>query len=231
MLKIYQIYFDDKSKAGCYPEWNHYDNSEKLTEYFENSVIVDLINSGAHKDANYFGVFSHDIKREMVFKEWVGENNKLAFSPNALDQMVSVFYKGVEVFGFQSRRKQTNIIFQAERYHPGFVKYMEKVLSETGFLDSIPNKLNHIILFNHFIMKSEIYEQYVKELLIPAMDVMRGMPELFDNAKYIKPLPQERKDRFMKAFGKDYYPYHPFICERLPSLFMEKYKYNFRHIF
>lgn len=230
MLKIYQIYFDDKSKASCSPEWNHYDNSEKLTEYFENDVIVNLINKDAHKDADYFGVFSHDIKREMVFKETVGETNKFAFSPNALDQIVKL-YKDVEVFGFQKRRKNPNIITQAERYHPGFVKAIERILSITGFMDSIPPKLNNVILFNHFIMKSEIYEQYVRELLQPAMGVMRTMPELFDNAKYIKNTTQETKDRFMKAFGKDYYPYHPFICERLPSLFMEKYKYNFRHIF
>lgn len=230
MLKIYQIYFDEKSKAGCDPEWEHYDNSEKLTEYFENSVIVELINEGKHKEGDYFGVFSHDIKREMVFKEWVG-NHRLEFSPDTLSEIVTKFYKNVEVFGFQKRRKQPNIVNQAERYHTGFVVAMEKILNETGFLDKIPSKLNDIILFNHFIMRSDIYERYVEELLVPAMEVMREMPELFDNAKYMKNISEETKARFMKAFGKDYYPYHPFICERLPSLFMEKYHYNFRHIF
>jgi hypothetical protein len=229
MIKIHQIYFNEKSKRNCYPQWEHYDNSEKLTEYFENTVIVDLIRQGAHKDAEYFGVFSHDIKREMVYKEWIGENNKLAFSPAALEQCIRL-YKDVEVFGFQRRRENPNIVKQAERYHPGFIKAMEHILSETGFLDAIPPQLNNIILFNHFVMRSEIYEQYVNELLIPAMEVMRGMPELFKDAKY-KRIDEPTKARFLKAFGKGYFPYHPFICERLPSLFMEKYKYSFRQIF
>lgn len=230
-LRVFQIYFGEKSQKNCYPEWIHYDNSKGLTEYFENSVIVQLISEGAHLGAKYFGVVSHDFYASAKFKEWVTTDKKLSFSPQNLETVITNHYPGIDVFSFQKRRQNPNIVFQAERYHPGFIKAMDYILKETGFIDGIPNKLNHVILFNHFIARSEIYERYVKELLIPAMEVMKGMPELWNDAKYKNVITPEVKDRFMKSFGKPFYPLHPFICERLPSIFMEKYKYSFRHIF
>ena len=59
MLNIWQIHFDQQTKSNCFHEWNHYDNSDKLTEFFENSVIVDLYNKGEIDRSDYFGVFSH----------------------------------------------------------------------------------------------------------------------------------------------------------------------------
>ena len=39
------------------------------------------------------------------------------------------------------------------------------------------------------------------------------------------------KERFMESFNRPYYTFHPFVCERLPSLFMMKHNINFKHIF
>jgi len=65
-LNIWQVYFDENTKKACDPAWNHYDNSYRLTEFFENSVIVDLVNRGEHLKG-YFGVFSHDVKDSIPF--------------------------------------------------------------------------------------------------------------------------------------------------------------------
>ena len=239
-IEVYQIYFNEQSKANCFPEWKHYDNSGKLTEYFENSVIVDLINKGAHKNSEYFAVFSHDIKKEIIFKESISTDLKYKFGPQELETVITKFYPDTDWFAFEKRRKQKNIVTQAERYHPGFIAAMEIILKETGFMEKIPVALPKIVLFNHFIAKSDLYEQYVKELLIPAMEVMKGMPELFDDARYIrrgnvphgKTMPDNWTEHFKRAFGVPHYPYHPFICERLPSVFLSKYsKIKFRHIF
>jgi hypothetical protein len=226
LINIWQVYFNEKSKANCYPEYNHYDNSEKLTEYFENSVIVDLIRNGEHKKADYFGVWSHDIRKELVWKE-----GELRFSPANLEIVVEA-NKHIDIFGFQKRRENRNIILQAEHYHKGFVAIVQRILEETKFLPQIPKTLDHVILFNHFIAKSEVYEQYVNELLIPAMSVLANIHEAWNDANYKKgKTTPEIKARFVKAFGKDYYPMHPFILERLPSLFLQKYKLPFKHVF
>lgn len=229
-LEAYQIHFDQKSKSNCFPEWNHYDNSNKLTEYFENSVISELISEGAHLDSEYFAVFSHDIARHVHFKEWINNTEKLAFNPDNLLRVVEE-NPDVDVFAFEKRRKNQNIIHQAEHYHPGFIRMITSIIREIGLMDEVPSKIDHIILFNHFVARSEIYEQYVTEVLNPAMEAMKGMDDLWQDAKYIKPMPEVLKNRFFRAFGKPYYPFHPFLLERLPSLFVQKHKLNVKQIF
>lgn len=226
-VRIFQIYFDEKSKANCFDEWETYDNSEGLTEYFENSVIVDLINKGAHKKSEYFGVLSHDFKPNRY--EWMGEMRLFPIPSNI--ELAVTTYKN-DCYSFQKKRQNPNIVTQADGYHPGFSEYMKIILNEVGFMSDIPKTLDKIILFNYFICKSEIYEQYVNELLIPAIEVMKTMPGLYNNANYKKNVDEKTLDRFERAYGKRYYPYHPFICERLPSLFFHKYsQYSFRQIF
>ena len=224
MLNIWQIHFDQQTKRNCYPEWNHYDNSEKLTEHFENSVIVDLYNKGEIDKADYFGVFSHDCKKDLVFKE-----DGLVFDPQNLEKVV-VASPEVDFFSFQKRRQQKNIVLQAENYHPGFVDMINTILKETGFLDKLPKFLNHIVLFNYFVAKKDIYKQYVEELLIPAMKVLEEMPAAYNDARY-KRVDEVTQERFIKAFGRPYWVYHPFLLERLPSIFLQKYKLNVKQIF
>jgi hypothetical protein len=223
-VNVWQVYFDEVSKANCYPEYNHYDNSERLTELFENEVIISLVQMGEHLKAKYFGVWSHDIKDEFIFKE-----NGQRFSPEYLEELLKI--SDYPVIGFQKRRKNPNIIIQAEHYHPGFVAIMQKVLNITGYLPKIPDRVNNILLFNHFLMRGELYERYVNELLIPAVNALKEIPEAFNDAKYSRKRAPETEARFIKAFGKPYYPFHPFILERLPSLFLQKNKLTVKHLF
>lgn len=237
---FYQIHFNAESKGNCFPEsdiWKHYDNANRLTQYFENSPIVDLITKDRHKGFDYFGVFSHDAKQHIKFAERLG-NEDLRFSPDNLKRVIES-YPEVDVFGFEKRRKNDNIIVQAERYHPGFIRLIETIINEIGFMEKVPAKIDHIILFNHFVARSEIYEAYVKEVLIPAMAVMDCMPELWADSGYLKndhilhgkAMPENWRQHFKDAFGVPYYPYFPFLCERLPSLFVQKHKLNFKQIF
>ena len=221
-VNIYQVHFDSASRHNCYPEFLKYNNSGRLNQYFENQVIVDLIKAGAHKDSAYFGVWSHDIKNELVFKE-----DGKTFTPDYFCELV-IRHK-CDVYGLQKRRKNPNIVRQAEQYHPGFVAMMTKILDMVGY-GELPHRLDYIILFNHFVMRSEIYEQYVTELLKPAMEALQAIPEAWNEARY-KRMDEATKQRFMAAYGKPYYPYHPFLLERLPSIFMQKHKFSFKHLF
>lgn len=224
MLNIWQIYYSERTRKNCYSEYSLYDNTDKLTEHFENSVIVELIEKGEHLKGEYFGVFSHDIGSDIVFRE-----DGMAFNPHNLEKVVKANTE-VDVFSFQKRRNQKNIVFQAENYHKGFLEIMKNVLSETGFLSELPRRLDKIILFNYWVARSEVYASYVEELLAPAMKVLEQIPEAYQDAKY-KTVEAETKERFRRAFGKPWYPYHPFILERLPSIFMQERDYSFKHIF
>ena len=175
-----------------------------------------MINDRKHLKSKYFAVFSHDIKHEIVMK-----HNRLPFNIVNLEQIID----DDDVYSFQSRRQSKNIIHQAERYHPGFTNFIDYILTEIGY--KIPNVLSKIVLFNHFVAKSEVYERYVREMLEPAMRIMNNMPELHKDANYKKKHPD-----FTNQLGYNFYPYHPFLCERLLSVWLE---YNpditFKHIF
>ena len=111
---IFQVYFDEESKRNCSEGFTWYENKH-LTEFFENQVIVDL-----YTGQDLFGVFSHDI--DFPFKE-----DGLKFSPDNLNTVLSRWQE-VEVFSFQKRRRQKNIVAQAENYHKGIVGMTQKVL-------------------------------------------------------------------------------------------------------
>ncbi|NRA91231.1 MAG: hypothetical protein HRU26_00860 [Psychroserpens sp.] len=221
-LVAYQIYYSEETKNNCFTShdwWNLYDNTNALTPFFENTPIANLIESGAHKTSEYFAVFSHDIMHEIAFKE----NNKV-FNPVNLRDSIGYY----DVYSFQKRRRQENIVIQADNYHPGFTDITKKILSKVGY--ELPNKIDRIILFNHFIMKSELYERYYNEMLKPAMEVMSEMDELNKDAGYHKF--KKNKIDFTSQLGYPHYPYHPFICERLPSIWLQHNKdLSFSHIF
>ena len=227
MLNIYQVYFDEATKKACNPAWHHFDNSWKLTEYFENEVIALLINQGEHLKDEYFGVFSHDVMDSINFKE-----DGLRFSPKALEAVVKKY--GVDVFSFQKRRQNENISLQANNYHPGFNDIMKKVLDHCGL--ELPPKLDKIVLFNLMVCKGEFWEAYFNDLLRPVMEILKEIPEAYEDSRYAligrKDLNDGRGDRFEKGFGKRHYPYHPFICERLASIYLQlNPQWSFKQIF
>lgn len=226
MLNIWQVYFDETTKASCYPEWKGYDNSGILTEFFENSVIEDLMLNSDHLDGDYFGVFSHDVKEGINFRE-----DGLNFSPKNLERIIE--RHDIDVFSFQKRRRQENIVTQAERYHKGFLKIMHQVLEHCGF--RLPNKLDKIVLFNYMVCRPDFWESYYYEMLKPAMSILKEIPEAYNDSGYAligRPMTKEKEERFIKAFGKPHYPFHPFICERLASIYLQlNPQFTFKQIF
>jgi hypothetical protein len=209
---IRQIYFDDASKANLLPDAIPYYNG-RLTEFFENEVIATQPVQG-----DYYGVFSHDIAADMVFRM-----DGLNFSIQNLTILIDRY--PADVYSFQNRRKNKNIVYQADHFHPNFSNYMKQILGEIGW--ELPDKLEFIILFNHFVARADLYQMYIDTLLKPAMEVMRSMPELYADAKYKKTPPKNVKELW------GHYPYHPFLCERLPSIFVQKHKNELicKHLF
>lgn len=227
MVNIWQNYFDEATKKACNPAWNHYDNSEGLTEFFENTVIVDLIKRGEHYKEDYFGLFSHDVEESIPFKSI---DNK-RFSPHHLEEVIK--NHPADAYGFALRRQNENISLQAERYHPGFNDIMDQVLEACGY--KLPPKLDHIILFNLMVCSGEFWGDYYHKMLKPAMEALKDIPEAYNDSRYQligRPMTPEKEARFIKAFGKPYYPFHPFICERLASIFLQlNRQYTFLQIF
>lgn len=217
-LKVFQIYFDDSQLAQL--EYLPLKN-DNCTVFFENTVIKNLIESGHHLDAEYFGVVSYQLRKKLdLTKAWrgskIGNVSNTEFSPILFEQVLLA--EKPDVLSFQRHESHDNVSF-SDRFHPNFTTYFRKIMHQIGY-NWQPTTFEHIVYCNFFVAKSEIYEKYVKEMLIPAMKVMETMPELMGNSRYPKQLPPV----LCQKFGINHYPYHTFICERMFSYFMHLHK-------
>lgn len=204
MLKIYQVYYEDSQLGLC--DFTPVKN-ENCTEFFENSVIAELVS--AEKEADYIGVVSWNLRGKLISP--IGPTG-YGFMFNENDIYNVIDRKGVaDVFGF-IRYNNHNPLTYFCGVHPKLENFTLKILSELG-RGIIPTTLDHVFYGNHFVAKREVYQSYVSELLIPAMEIMKTMPELWQDSGYPKPLPKHLSEKW----GVSFYPYHAFICERLFS--------------
>lgn len=217
MIKIYQIYFREDQRA-CLDYIPYY--NPDCTVFFENSVIQDLVQKQKQTqgDAEYFGVVSYKLREKIgeTIESW--KNNKnianksiRKFTP---EQFQHELLKGKpDAMSFQ-RHMGHDPISYANKFHPGFSGYFQHILKKVGYNWS-PTYLENVFYCNYFVAKNEIYEKYVNDMLAPAMEVMKNMPELMRDSHYPHKLPENLKEKF----GVNHYPYHPFICERMFSYF------------
>lgn len=212
-LKIFQIYYKDDQIGEL--DYTPYRN-DNCNYYFEHQVMVDLINRGAHLDSYYFGVLSHKFRQKIAFTKHSGISNIAnksvqEFTPEQFER--ELFRHRPDVMSVQRHIPHDPISF-GDRFHPGLSAMFQRIMNEIGYNWS-PTSFENIFYCNYFVANSDVYEDYVKAMLEPAMDVMARMPEVMNNSGYPKPLP----DNLRNAWGIDYYPYHTFICERMFSYY------------
>lgn len=223
LFEIYQIYYNEKSKANCYDFTRHYFN-QKCSVFFENEVISNLINDEAHKQSEYFGVLSHLHRAKMPGRTKVNAENLKKF----LEE------KRPELLSFQIGDAKT-IFPKSKNYHPKFLNLFSKMIEKTFGEPFNPEFIPSIyIMFNSFLAKSEVYERYVREALSPCIEKIRTDEELntlvMQNGNYHAAVLRFRDNPKLKEqLGIDYYPYIPFLLERLPCWYFSqknlKYEY------
>ncbi len=217
LLKIYQVYYKPEQHAAC--EYAALLNKD-CSLYFENSVILELVGQGAHRDAEYFGVVSWKLRKKVV--STLGPRVRISpFSPVALEGKLAAYRP--DIIGLQEYTRH-NPMKLFPGIHKDLAGLFGKVMSALGH-DWKSKYLEHNFYCNHFVAKSEIYERYVLEMLNPAMTVMNNMPELMIDSGYPKSLPIELRMKW----GIEYYPYHPFICERLFSYWVSLNKFDVKY--
>lgn len=221
-LDVYQVYFDESQVKDL--DYTPYFN-EKCTIFFENEVIKNLIEKNKHLNCEYFGVVSHKLRKKLSLMQtkWahiphLASKSKNYFTVDNFEYELKNQFP--DVMSFENHIPQDTVSF-ANFYHPNFSKYFSYIVHKIGF-DWKPTVFKDVIYCNHFVAKKDIYEKYVKEMLEPAMEVMREMPELYKDSKYQNPLP----DKLKHSFGLNHWPYHSFIAERFISYFCHIHKLN-----
>lgn len=209
-IRIHQVCFDSRSLAAVDPAYVPYFNSTRQP-FFENAVISDLMENGADREADYFGIFSWRFSRKIP----LGANDILGRMSK--DDCAS------DVYSFFGWDEGTRIWLQGETAHPGIIEATEYLLSKMGIRLNLGRIRPPVVFQNHFICRSRLYRKYYLEMLRPAILLMcspkqrklRGL--LNRDANYRPDLPPEY---FISNFGMIHATLHPFICERLFSTWL-----------
>ncbi len=209
MNKFYQIYFHESQLDKL--DYTPYFNNANV--FFENQVIVDL--KDEMNGCDYFAVLSHSLRDKCtVSKRWVGNINNtssLEFTPERFEVFLNKHKP--DAMSFQ-RHPSHDPVTLADKYHPNFSSYFRDIIGAIGY-NWKPTVFENVFYCNYQTVKPEIYRDYVDSMLRPAMNYMWLVSELMGNSNYPKQLPKELCDRF----GIDWYPYHPFLCERMFSFY------------
>lgn len=205
-IALYQIYYEDSQKEHIFPFATPYKNTE-LTEYFENSVIQEVVYM---ETADKIGVCSWQLKHKLRF--YVPP--KREFNTETLESNYDVLLLTRNGGGHQ-------MLNRLEGWHPGALQILRDVCDHIGL--NCPNEVTHPVYFNHFVAAQDVYNGYVRGFLSPAMAFMHTDAEirkrLWIDSGYsslTNKIPQIVKDKW------GYYPMHTFVLERLFSVYLEK---------
>lgn len=214
--KLVQIYYAEEQKNKCFPFADLHFNTS-LTVFFENAVIKDVVLS---TKADKIAVVSWKLKEKLRW--YIGRPRELT-----LELLETDF----EVMSFTKNTKYHNMLAAANAWHPGFLTTFDKILSKIGV--SRPGEVKIPIYQNSHCTKTSIYKDYVQTYLSPAMEVMENDPEIrklcYQDSRY-SDLTHQTADHLEGKIGIRYYPMHPFLLERLFSVYVHNKRLNVTHL-
>jgi hypothetical protein len=205
---ILQIYYDDNSKKHLDRGFIPYDNSQKLTDLYENQVIIELYYNitNSNKKYNYVGVLSWRffektrLRSEEVYR-FIDKCDKdvILLTPKNLMNYSHPFSKN----GFLSSQDICKLIDE------------ENIFSVK--LDGFNDK-KCVSFCNYVLYKQEIFIEYVEKYLLKVYNLLN-------------------KDKFKKILNakiehrNSLYPVLPFFFESLPQFFIINENKSFDYIF
>lgn len=213
--KLIQIYYKDEQKTACYPFSDLHFN-DKLTIFFENTPISRFVME-AKEDK--IGVCSWKLREKMKYN---------VCRPRVLTE--EVINSDYDVLSFTCNTRNHRMLEAADRWHAGFRVAINKIVESIG--SRCPGDVKIPIYQNAFMAKREIYQDYVKKWLNPAMELMIKDSEMnkiaMIDSRYTQLAKKEAASfEYLKnQIGVPYYPMAPFLLERLFSIYVHNNKIN-----
>ncbi len=221
MYDVKQIYFDDNSKANLLGYFTPYHNHAP-TVFLENTVISKEVKKC---DAQYFGVVSHKLRYKI---------NNFPYDKNEKEIRQGYFEKVLPTCNvLVLQRVAGHMMQQLEAWHQGACETLQMILDAVGYDFDVGGTIKHNIYSNHFIARYGIYEEYVRLLLDPAMEVMEGDKNIKKRCMIdsgYTTLTGPPPEHLQKSWGFGYWPMHPFLCERLFSIYINNKNYNVKYL-
>lgn len=224
-LNIYQIYFDDKHlnilDSSAIPYYN-----KELTPYFENDIIIKLIENNKHKNCKYFGVIGYSFIKKLGwtptrFRRTSNTRQIPSLSNYKLNkQLIKKYYdEGYHLIYYVVG---IDYIYTHRPVAYSLVYIIHQIGKNHVDLAEFANKA---IYCNYYIAIPELWDLYYKEYLAPVKKLMEENETvkqlIWEDANYQGNIP---KDDLIKNFGVPYYPQHSFILERLINYFLAEHR-------
>jgi hypothetical protein len=229
LIEINQIFYNESSKRNCYDFTNHYyNNPDNRFDMclFENRVIAELIETSNLQSNDIFSVLSHKFKAAKSTTPIFGKQS-LIFN---LENIQRLFDESdTQLLTFFRNNRTKNIILQSKSNHPKtpFIQALDLLLKTANIdfnvLQPIPHRV--YIMRNAFIARFGIYQRYYNEMLKPCIDAMKDENNvrlnelLWQSANYSVERMRFKDNPKLTQFFK-HYTLHPFILERLPSIWL-----------
>lgn len=224
-FKLLQIFYDQQQKKQLVyqPYWNPRPVT-KGTDYhkryifMESDVMLRCYESGAHHGHDYFGVLSPNFQNKIDGSKTWGQLKNLG--PGWHKPSFEKYFNqrfGAQIIGF-CKHKPHSVFQVAEKYHPGIRKVTEGILNKIGYIVNLDDVQMQPIYFNYFLAHKDVYTHFCQTLLDPFVHAAKDYQPMWGNSSYTRPFPLN------KVYDVGYWPYHPFIAERLISLYIHKEK-------
>lgn len=203
-MEFWQIVYKDEHYKHLYPFAKPYFN-EGLTIFFENEPISRLV---MESKADKVSVCSWRLHQKT--------RNIFPVTEQALNS-------NYEVMAFRIVSKKHQMIAAMREWHKDSITAIDLLWAKLGL--KRPGEARHPIYMNHYAARTDIYQDYVKNFLIPAMEVITKDEELHNLMIQPSGYGKLSKGRDLKSvqdkLGMTDYPLCPFILERCPSLYYQ----------
>ena len=213
---VYQIWYNEQTRKQIVDAFTPFHNP-KLSEFFENDVILNVVSQGKHKETDWFGVLSPEFF------------SKAATGGVRVTELQKRLNDSLDMMTF-TRSENTNMIKQGDNWHRvqngSFSSIVQQVIRRAGIEWSVDDRLRLPIYNNYVIARPWVWDRYVNEMLLPCMEVMENAEGefrelLWQDAKYHKSRRKSVQAHLQANFGVPHYPLHTFICERFWSVWVE----------
>ena len=225
-LKIRQIYYTEEQRAGLLEHAIPYHNPQ-ANHFLENQVILDCFLQSDHIGCDYYGVLSPRFF----------DKTKRRYAYEAIRDFITGDAGRADVYSFYKSERAENVWAEAVTlWHPKrMTEIGQMIFGRLGWSVDILKLRTSTIFSNHWIAKSSIFARYAGQVLAPAMKLMETDAEIrhacFEDSKYGELFKDPRycrsmgysgatREQCLKLFGRPYYTYHPFLCERFFSTWL-----------
>lgn len=156
--KIYQIYYDSKSKAALDSAFTPLDNTaNERPDWFEFWVIRNFLKSSRLDENQLYGFLSPSFNG----KTGLRGSDLLAFLGQVPTEIEVVLFS----HGWDQIAYYKNVFEQGEYYHPGLLEASEKFFNEIDYRVDIKSLVGHSmnsVFSNYFVAKPKFWRVWLQ---------------------------------------------------------------------